>query len=93
MPLRVSVCLSLSLSCPASVVATSCRASPSSKGKGKKDFSTAILDRKKAANRLIVDDAVNDDNSVVALNQATMETLQLFLGDTVLIKVCLQGAE
>eukprot|EP00958_Prasinococcus_capsulatus_P022756 scaffold3229_cov400-Prasinococcus_capsulatus_cf.AAC.1 len=57
-----------------------------SKGKAKKDFSTAILDRKKAANRLIVDDAVNDDNSVVALNQATMETLQLFRGDTVLIK-------
>lgn len=30
----------------------------------KKDFSTAILDRKKAPNRLIVDDIPNDDNCV-----------------------------
>ena len=58
-----------------------------SKGKEKKDFSTAILERKKSPNRLIVDDAVNDDNSVVALNLKTMETLQLFRGDTVLLKV------
>lgn len=35
----------------------------------------------------MVDDAVNDDNSVVALNNATMEELQLFRGDTVLLKV------
>ena len=53
----------------------------------KKDFSTAILERKKSPNRLIVDEAVNDDNSVVALNTATMEALQLFRGDTVLLKV------
>jgi transitional endoplasmic reticulum ATPase len=45
------------------------------------------LERKKAPNRLIVDEAVNDDNSVVALNMETMEKLQLFRGDTVLIKV------
>mmetsp|Transcript_11456 Transcript_11456/g.34415 ORF Transcript_11456/g.34415 Transcript_11456/m.34415 type:complete len:837 (-) Transcript_11456:617-3127(-) len=51
-----------------------------------KDFSTAILERKKAANRLYVDEAVNDDNSVVALNPNTMDTLQLFRGDTVLLK-------
>lgn len=51
-----------------------------------KDFSTAILERKKAPNRLIVDEAINDDNSVVALNPATMEKLQLFRGDTVLLK-------
>jgi transitional endoplasmic reticulum ATPase len=44
------------------------------------------LERKKAPNRLIVDEAVNDDNSVVALNMETMEKLQLFRGDTVLIK-------
>lgn len=30
---------------------------------------------------------MNDDNSVVALNNETMEKLQLFRGDTVLIKV------
>ena len=53
----------------------------------KRDFSTAILERKKAANRLVVDDAINDDNSVVALHPDTMEKLQLFRGDTILIKV------
>ncbi|KAL6213524.1 hypothetical protein ACLB2K_012971 [Fragaria x ananassa] len=52
----------------------------------KKDFSTAILNRKKAPNRLIVDEAVMDDNSVAQLHPATMEKLQLFRGDTVLIK-------
>lgn len=60
--------------------------STSFRGKGK-DFSTAILERKKSPNRLIVDEAVNDDNSVVALNLKTMEKLQLFRGDTVLLKV------
>ena len=53
----------------------------------KEDPQLAILKKKKAPNRLIVDDAVNDDNSVVALNLQTMETLQLFRGDTVLLKV------
>jgi len=42
--------------------------------------------KKKNPNRLVVDEAVNDDNSVVALNVQTMEELQLFRGDTVLIK-------
>ena len=31
-------------------------------------------------------DAVNDDNSIIALSNNTMETLQLFRGDTVLVK-------
>lgn len=53
----------------------------------KKDFSTAIMQRKASPNRLVVDEAVNDDNSVVALHPKTMETLQLFRGDTVLLKV------
>ena len=52
----------------------------------KKDISTAIMDKKKAPNRLVVDDAQNDDNSVVSLSPAKMEELQLFRGDTVLIK-------
>jgi transitional endoplasmic reticulum ATPase len=56
---------------------------------GKKDFSTAILERKKSPNRLVVDEAINDDNSVVAMHPATMEKLQFFRGDTVLIKVTL----
>ncbi|GAB4833620.1 Cell division control protein 48 D [Ancistrocladus abbreviatus] len=53
----------------------------------KRDFSTAILERKKAANRLIADEAINDDNSVVSMHPETMEKLQLFRGDTVLIKL------
>ena len=53
----------------------------------KRDFSTAILERKKAPNRLGVDEANNDDNSVVSLHPETMEKLQLFRGDTILIKV------
>ncbi|MEW5303782.1 MAG: hypothetical protein WDW36_006440 [Sanguina aurantia] len=61
-------------------------ATDADKAKDKKDFSTAILDRKKSPNRLIVDEAVNDDNSVVALHPKTMEKLQLFRGDTVLLK-------
>ncbi|KAM1513811.1 hypothetical protein TB2_024915 [Malus domestica] len=51
-----------------------------------RDFSTALLERQKAANRLLVDDTVHDNNSVVALHRDTMEKLQLFSGDTVLIK-------
>lgn len=49
-------------------------------------MATAILKEKKKPNRLIVEDAVNDDNSVVALSQAKMDELQLFRGDTVLLK-------
>jgi len=52
----------------------------------KKEISTAIMDKKKAPNRLVVDDALNDDNSVVCLSPAKMEELQLFRGDTVLLK-------
>lgn len=50
------------------------------------DLATAILRRKDRPNRLIVEEAVNDDNSVVALSQAKMDELQLFRGDTVLLK-------
>ncbi|KAI9490174.1 transitional endoplasmic reticulum ATPase [Zychaea mexicana] len=50
------------------------------------DPATAILRRKSAPNKLMVDDATNDDNSVITLSNATMESLQLFRGDTVLVK-------
>lgn len=46
----------------------------------------AAPERKRSPNRLVVEEALNDDNSVVALNLKTMETLQLFRGDTVLLK-------
>jgi transitional endoplasmic reticulum ATPase len=54
--------------------------------KEKKDFSTAILEKKKAPNRLFVDEAINDDNSVVSLHPNTLTKLQLFRGDAVLLK-------
>jgi len=34
----------------------------------KKDYSTAILDKKKAPNKLMVDDASNDDNSAICMS-------------------------
>ncbi|KAL3512787.1 hypothetical protein ACH5RR_025504 [Cinchona calisaya] len=52
----------------------------------KRDYSTAILERKKSPNRLVVDEAINDDNSVVSMHPAKMDVLQLFRGDTILIK-------
>ncbi|KDO34615.1 cell division cycle protein 48 [Saprolegnia parasitica CBS 223.65] len=55
-------------------------------GDKKPEFNAGIMDRKRSPNRLIVDEATNDDNSVVALSMAKMEELQLFRGDTVLIK-------
>ncbi|KAJ3278477.1 AAA ATPase cdc48 [Borealophlyctis nickersoniae] len=50
------------------------------------DTAFAILKKKASPNKLIVDDATNDDNSIAAMNTATMEQLQLFRGDTVLLK-------
>ena len=53
---------------------------------GSDDLATAILRKKERPNRLLVDEAASDDNSVVALSQAKMDELQLFRGDTVLLK-------
>nr|BAF73714.1 valosin containing protein [Haemaphysalis longicornis] len=50
------------------------------------DLATAILKTKQKPNRLLVEEAINDDNSVVSLSQAKMERLSLFRGDTVLLK-------
>lgn len=58
----------------------------SSTSNAPEDLATAILKRKDRPNRLIVEEAINDDNSVVALSQAKMDELQLFRGDTVLLK-------
>lgn len=52
----------------------------------KADINTAIMDKKKAPNRLVVDEATNDDNSVISLSPAKMDELGLFRADTVLIK-------
>mmetsp|Transcript_64799 Transcript_64799/g.173691 ORF Transcript_64799/g.173691 Transcript_64799/m.173691 type:complete len:800 (-) Transcript_64799:83-2482(-) len=42
--------------------------------------------KKRSPNRLIVEEAINDDNTVVSLAQNKMEELNLFRGDNVLIK-------
>jgi len=55
-------------------------------GDKKEDITTAILNQKPRANRLLVEDAINNDNSVVTLSQAKMDELQLFRGDTVMLK-------
>jgi transitional endoplasmic reticulum ATPase len=44
------------------------------------------IEKKKSPNRLIVDEALNDDNSVISLSSQKMEELGLFRGDSVLIK-------
>ena len=61
---------------------------PSNKGDEKKDFSTAILDRKKAPHRLMVEEGFgqSDDNSVIMLTQKKMDELQIFKAETVLLK-------
>jgi hypothetical protein len=46
------------------------------------DTATAILRPKKSPNRLIVDEATADDT----LNPATMDTLGLFRGDTIIVR-------
>jgi transitional endoplasmic reticulum ATPase len=50
------------------------------------NLATAILNRKAAPNKLMVDEATNDDNSVCCMSTATMDKLGLFRGDTVLLK-------
>merc|ERR1719399_1909737 len=42
--------------------------------------------KKRAPNRLVVEEAINDDNSVISLAPTKMEELNLFRGDNVLLK-------
>ena len=51
-----------------------------------KDFSTAILEQKKAPNKLMIEDTTNDDNSTVYLSEAKLADLKIFKGDPVLLK-------
>lgn len=59
---------------------------PDVAGHQSEDTATAILRPKKSPNRLIVDEATADDNSVATLNPATMDTLGLFRGDTIIVR-------
>jgi len=52
----------------------------------KKDFSTAILTKKKAPNKLQCEDSVQDDNSVIEMTQAKMDELKIFKGDAVILR-------
>ena len=51
----------------------------------KKDYSTAILNAKKAPNKLIVEEATNDDNSTVYMTSNKLNELGLFRGDPVIL--------
>lgn len=46
----------------------------------------AKITKKRSPNRLVVEEAVNDDNSIVVVSQAKMEELSLFRGDNVMVK-------
>ena len=50
------------------------------------DHSTKILEPKKAPNRLLIDEAVNDENSIVSLHENKMKELKIFSGDPVLLR-------
>ena len=52
----------------------------------KKDYSTAILNKKKAPHKLMVEETGQDDNSVVEMTQAKLDELKLYSGDTVMLK-------
>lgn len=51
-----------------------------------KDFSTAILDQKKAPNKLMIDDSNNDDNSTICMTNAKLKELNIFKGDPVILR-------
>lgn len=53
-------------------------------GKMEEDKTTTSPKRK--PNKLVVDEATNDDNSVIGLHPSAMDTLEFFRGDTVLIR-------
>ena len=54
----------------------------------KKDFSTAILDQKKAPYRLLAEEGIgtSEDNSVIQLTQKKMDELKIYKAETVLLK-------
>ncbi len=52
----------------------------------KSDFSTAILQQKKAPNKLAVEESINDDNTSVFMTSKKLAELGLFKGDPVLIR-------
>lgn len=49
-------------------------------------MATAILRRKAAPNKLMVDESPQDNNSMIYLSENTLEKLGLFRSDSVLLK-------
>ena len=47
---------------------------------------TAILEPKRAPNRLVADEPKNDDNSIVCMHEAKMKELKIFNGDPVILR-------
>eukprot|EP01065_Artemidia_motanka_P012695 TRINITY_DN16_c2_g1_i1.p1 TRINITY_DN16_c2_g1~~TRINITY_DN16_c2_g1_i1.p1 ORF type:complete len:811 (+),score=350.05 TRINITY_DN16_c2_g1_i1:82-2514(+) len=45
-----------------------------------------VLARRRKPNKLVVEESTNDDNSVIGMHSDNMDELQLFRGDTVLLK-------
>ena len=53
------------------------------------DLATAILQEKNTPNTLLVDDSLTEDHSIVSMDAAKMQELDLFEGDHVLLRyVC-----
>jgi transitional endoplasmic reticulum ATPase len=50
------------------------------------DTSTAILERKRGPNRLFVEEALNDDNSIAIFSPSKLNELNLMRGDSVLLR-------
>ena len=46
----------------------------------------AAPEQRRAKNRLIVDNSANDDNSVIIMHENTMTLLDIFAGDSVIVK-------
>lgn len=61
---------------------------PNTSKEDKKDYSTSILERKKAPHRLLAEDCSpsGDDNSVIMLTQKKMDELKIYKAETVLLK-------
>ena len=49
-------------------------------------MATAILTKKKAPHKLMAEEAKNDDNTAVQMNEAKMQELNIFHGDTVILR-------
>ncbi|KAF4661536.1 AAA ATPase cdc48 [Perkinsus olseni] len=61
-------------------------ATPSAPAAGSDPSANPVPHKRRSPNRLIVEEAVNDDNSVVCISPAKMEELGFFRGDNVLVK-------